>query len=114
MILLSLLTSTLIGTIIIESFFAFVLGVRDKKDFLNIILVNIMTNPFLVIFTLMIKARYGSGLYYLALFIMEIVAVLIEGHVYNKYLNYKRIRAYKLSLILNLFSYTIGLLLNCI
>ena len=114
MILLSLLGSTLIGTIIIELFFAFVLGVRDKNDFLNIILSNIMTNPLLVIFTLLIKARYGNSIYYLVLFIMEIVAVLIEERVYDKYLNYKKIRAYKLSLILNLSSFLIGLVFNYI
>ena len=111
MILLNLLMTTLIGTVIIEVVFALLLGVRDKKDIMNIILANIMTNPFLVIFSFMIKAKHGDQVYYPVLFFMEILAVLSEGYIYRKYLEYKRIRPFLLSLILNLLSYTIGLLI---
>ena len=112
MILLYLLISTLIGTIIIELSFALILGIRKGKDILNVVLVNIMTNPFLVIFSFMIKARYGNQLYLITLFILEILAVLLEGFIYERYLEFKRIRPYLLSLILNSLSFMIGLLFS--
>lgn len=114
MILFSLLISTLVGTIICELLLALLLGVNSGNDFLNIVLVNIMTNPFLVIFTLMIKARYGSIFYFLSLLIMEVLTVFVEGYVYDHYLSYKKIRAYNLSLILNLFSFIVGLFFSYI
>ena len=41
-------------TILIELIVALILKVRDKKDILNIILVNTMTNPLLVSLTVYI------------------------------------------------------------
>ena len=110
MILLSLLLTALTGTVLIEVLFALLLGVRTTRDIMNIILVNIMTNPFLVIFSFMIKAKYGNHVYYPVLLFMEVLAVLSEGYIYSRYLEYKRIRPYFFSLILNLLSYTVGLL----
>ncbi len=111
MILFNLLVTTLSGTVLIEVLFALLLGVRNNTDIVNIVLANIMTNPFLVIFSFMIKARYGNQVYYPVLFLMESLAVLSEGYIYSKYLEYKRIRPFLFSLILNFLSYSIGLLI---
>ena len=81
MILLNLLISRLAGTILIESFFAYVLGIRETKDFLNIVLVNLMTNPFLVMFSFMMKAKFGNSVYYVILLLMEMLAVFLEGEI---------------------------------
>ena len=43
-----ILVRCLLLTIIIELVVALILSVRDKKDILNIILVNVLTNPVVV------------------------------------------------------------------
>jgi hypothetical protein len=102
----------LLSTIIIECIIAFFLKVRTKKDFINIILVNILTNPLLVSTTLTIRYLIGFKAEKIATIILEILAFIIEGLVYKKVLEYKKIKGITLSLILNISSYTIGILIN--
>ena len=45
---LKVLIVCLLSTIIVEVIVSLLLKVRDKKDILNIILVNIMTNPLII------------------------------------------------------------------
>lgn len=98
-------------TIIIELSLAVILGIRDKKDILNIILVNVMTNPLLVSLTTYITYnRIFNRI--LFIIIMEVLVVIIEGFTYKKILKFKKINPYVLSLILNASSYFIGELIN--
>ena len=101
----------LILTILIETIVAFIIGLR-KKDLINVILVNIMTNPLVFIVPLYINIRYGLFERNIALFIFEMFALFSEGFVYSKYLKYKKINPYVISLILNLSSYLIGVIIN--
>ena len=98
----------LLSTIIIETFFAFLFKIRKKKDLLNIILVNVITNPIVVIVSIYIGLRYGLVYRNISLIILEISTVIIEGFIYYKYLDYKKINPYLLSFLLNLLSYFIG------
>lgn len=101
----------LLSTIIIELLLALILGVRDKKDILNIILVNTMTNPLLVsLITYITYNRIFNRT--VSIVIMEILVVIIEGFTYKKILKFKKINPYVLSLILNASSYFIGELIN--
>ena len=88
----------LLFTIIIEVTIAFFLGYR-KKDLLNVMLVNIMTNPIVTSIPVYFNIR---------------LAFLSEGYVYSKYLDNKKMNFYKLSAILNMSSYLIGILINYI
>jgi hypothetical protein len=99
-------------TIVIEVLVALLLKVRNKKDILNIVLVNILTNPLLVSLTNLISINYGLELAYISLFTFELLAVFVEGFIYKKYLEYDKINHYLLSAILNLISYLAGLLIN--
>ncbi len=114
MIILHLLIIKLIGTVVIESFFAFLLGIRNKHDHINIVLANIMTNPLLVILTFTIKAKYGNDFYFFSLLTAEIMAVTGEGFLYKSYLKYNRIGPFLLSMILNAASCFIDLLVTYI
>jgi len=102
----------LLFTIVIEVFVSFLVGVRDKKDFLNIILVNIMTNPLVVSLPIYIQIKYGLNARFISVFILEILATIGEGIVYFKFLKYKNINRFILSLVLNLSSYWIGKIIN--
>lgn len=109
---LKVLIVCLLSTIIVEVIVSLLLKVRDKKDILNIILVNIMTNPLLVSITVYINIFYGLKYKNIIIYPLEILVVLVEGLVYKRYLKYKKINPYLLSLILNISSYLIGLFIN--
>ena len=99
-------------TIIIEGLLAFILGVRKKKDFLNIILVNIVTNPIVVTVPYLVYIVFNYNIYKYSIYVLEVLAFLIEGLIYLKVLDYKKISPFILSAILNLTSYGLGLLLD--
>ena len=98
-------------TIIIEVSIAFILRYRGK-DLINVLLVNILTNPLLNSSVIAINYFYGLKARNICLYILEILVVLIEGFIYSKYLEKRKINGYLLSLILNIASYVIGLLIN--
>ena len=101
----------LLCTIIIELVLSLILGIRTKKDILNIILVNIATNPIVVSVPILFLIKYNSNMRIISLYILEIFTVLVEGFIYKKVLNYKKINPYLFSLLLNCGSYFIGKLL---
>jgi len=103
---------SLFWTIIIEVGLALILKVRSKKDVLNIILVNILTNPVVTSLSFTINIVYGITYRRISMLILESLAVFIEGFIYHKYLNYQKINSYLLSLILNLASYLLGIVIN--
>ncbi len=102
----------LIYTIIIELGIALILRVRNKKDLLNIVLVNIVTNPLVVSIPVFVLVKYEYKSSVISLIILEILTVLCEGLIYLKTLAYKKINPFMLSLILNASSYFIGEVIN--
>lgn len=103
----------LLITIILELIISLILGVRKKKDFLNIILVNGITNPLVSIFIYFCNVMYfDPNIWVIVLIIMEILAVLFEGFIYKKYLKYNAINPYVLSVILNISSYFLGTIID--
>lgn len=101
----------LISTIMIELIMSLLLGIRNKKDILNVILVNIMTNP-LVVSILMYITYNRLFNTTISIIILEILVILTEGFTYKKVLTFDKINPYVLSLILNISSYFIGRVLN--
>ena len=104
----------LILTIIIEVIVSLIFKVKDKKDILNIILVNVITNPIVVIIPMYSYLRFGLIYRNISLIILEILTVITEGYCYKKALKYKKLNPYLLSLILNISSYFIGEVINYI
>ena len=102
----------LVITIVIELCMALILKVKDRKDLLNIILVNIVTNPLVVSIPVFILVKYSYNASIISLIILEIMTVIFEGLIYKKVLKYKKINPYGLSLILNISSYLIGEIIN--
>lgn len=109
---LKILFISLISTIIIEILLSIMIGIRNKKDILNIFLVNILTNPLLVSLSLYINIRHGVMAKNYLIIPLELLVVLTEGFIYKKYLHFKKINPYLLSFILNLCSFGIGEILN--
>jgi len=110
---LSLLTALAISlglTIIFEVGFYLLIGKRNKKDLLLVILVNTLTNPVVVL------------LYWIAFFNtnwnttiikapLEIFAVLTEGYIYYKHAQTIK-RPFIFSLAANAISFSLGLLIQ--
>ena len=101
----------LLCTIVIECGIALILGYR-KKDLLNVLLVNLLTNPVVSSVPVYFNYHYGLKSRNIVLLILEIVTLLVEGFIYVKVLKRRKINGFLLSLILNLSSYLIGLLIS--
>lgn len=95
---------------LIELGFALLLGVRKPKDLLLVFLVNVLTNPPLVLCLNLFSLRNPIPWY--LILTLELSALLAEGLLYRKGLEYNRVPPLLLSLILNLISYTGGLILS--
>lgn len=82
------------------------------KDLINIFLVNVLTNPLLNSIIVAINYYYGLKVRNISLIILEILVVIIEGFIYQKYLEKRNINGYLLSIILNIASFGLGLIAN--
>ena len=96
-------------TVLLELLIARLCHLRGR-DYLLVVLVNILTNPAVVYLDLVCVTRFPNGrdLWQIPL---EIAAILIEGWCYAKYARSIR-RPWMLALVANVFSYGFGLLLN--
>ena len=101
----------LLITIIAEVGIAIILKYR-KKDLLNVLLVNILTNPLLNSLIVWINFYWGLKARNISLFIFEIIVLITEGMIYQKYLEKRNINGYLLSFILNASSFVIGMIVN--
>ena len=101
----------LLITVFVEVIIAIILRYR-KKDLLNVLLVNILTNPLLNSMLVYINFYYGLKTREISLVIFEILVVIVEGMIYHKYMERRKINGYVLSLILNVSSYVLGLVIN--
>lgn len=94
-------------TLLIELIILLLLRRKDWKILIVAVVTNIITN-----LSLNILLQYISpNLYYILLFIFEVVIVLIEALVYYCYSRNLK-EAFKLSICCNLASYILGLLLT--
>ena len=104
------LAVSLVLTIIIEAGFFLLIGKRNKMDLLLVILVNVLTNP-AVVLLYWLAAYYASINLILVKIPLEVFAVITEGYCYRKYaLELKR--PYAFSLAANAISFLTGILLQ--
>ena len=104
--LLSALGISLPLTLITETVFALIWGVRGRR-LLTVLLMNVMTNPVAVTLHFLLTRLAGLG-YWACTIPIELGVILIEGYCAGT--DIRRPRLY--ALFVNLFSYTIGLLLQ--
>lgn len=102
---------SLILTIIIEIAVGIIIGIRDKKDILNVALVNMITNPIVNIVPILLNIYVSLKARNISLYTLEILTFFTEGLIYMKVLRYKKLNYFLISFILNVSSYGIGLLI---
>lgn len=97
-------------TVTLELLFAFTAGKREKKDLLLVCLVNVLTNPAVVLAYYMATSylAWNTLLYKIPL---ETMAVLVEAYYYKSYGKSFR-RPLLFSFFANLFSFGIGEIYN--
>ena len=110
--ILFIMIRCLLLTIIIEVTIACLVKVKNKKDLINILLVNIITNPLVVTIPIYFNFKYGITARWIVLITLELLTIIFEGYIYKKYLKYDKINPYILSIILNSASYSIGEIIN--
>lgn len=96
-------------TLLAELGAGLLLGLRRKQDLLLVALVNVLTNP-VVVLVLNLACLYGFYSWYLVA-ALELAALLTEGLLYRGRLEYRKINPFLLSWILNSISYFGGLIL---
>ncbi|MCL2151945.1 MAG: hypothetical protein FWH57_03130 [Oscillospiraceae bacterium] len=95
-------------TLVLESGFFFLTGKRNKKDLMLVSLVNIITNP-VVVLSYWLIVMYADIEPVIVLIPLELFAMIIEGCYYKKYgQSFKR--PYFFSIAANVFSFAAGLL----
>ena len=103
------LIEALVLTEVIEVIVAFLLGYRGKKFYTALLLINLITNPTLNC-TVMIL-YYFHILYFFIVPTLEVLVVICEWRLFEYALGKGKKSYLVLSLIINLSSYLIGLLL---
>ena len=99
-------------TIILELAFTLIFQIRGSSDLILVIVVNIITNPAVVLINyLLLKRTNLSQL--LVVLTLEAAAILVEALYYRRY-GEKIKRPFLFSLGANAFSYSIGLVLNTV
>ena len=107
---LSLFLKPLFLTLLFECAAAYLFGVRNRKDQLLVILVNIVTNPVLVLFCLLLMYYLNIGKAYLITYlILEPIVVYVEYRFYQKYLQTRK-DPLLLSVLLNVISILGGII----
>ena len=100
---------SLLLTIIIELVVAVMVGIRNQDDIRLVVLVNVLTNPVVVLTYYLLTNHTVWNTIYIIL-VLEVAAVFVEGFCYQKCS--KKIRhPYLLSFGLNGISYLIGKLI---
>ena len=108
--LLTALAVSLILTVALETGFFLLVGKRNKKDLLLLILANIITNPAVVLLYWLASA-YTDWNRIIIKIPLELFAVLTEGYYYKKYgRDFKR--PYIFSVSANAFSFIIGVIIQ--
>lgn len=110
MTLLSSILTTFL-TILVESFVAFCLGYKDRKVFICVILVNIITHPLFCFFLYTNSLTGWFKLNYFSIILIELLIVLVEfGLLFFVFQGDWR-KWLILSFLMNLGSYLMGIII---
>lgn len=104
-ILLPALAISLALTLLLEGLFGLIWGIKGKRDWILLLLVNVVTNPIVVTLHYCVSTFWGFTI------VLEVFAVVAEWLAYRKW-GRSTSPALLFSLCANCFSYFSGLLIN--
>ena len=112
MTVLRSLALSLLLTLALELPAALLFGLRKKEELLLVGLVNVITNPLVVLALNLFALFAGIAPPWFLILPLEVFAILTEGLIYRRGLSKCPVHPLVFSLILNGISYTGGLLLS--
>lgn len=111
MLIFNILVFNLILVFITELPVAFCLGMKTIRKTVTVILINIITNPFVVLCAMSLTI-YFNAWEKIGILILEIAVVIVEGFMFSKFKVFNNKNPYLCSIIVNLISYLIGEIIN--
>lgn len=109
--ILAILARNLAVVLITEPLFGFLFGARNPKKIITLSLINIITNP-IVVLTALSLSVFFPFMQIPGLFLLEGFAVFSEGLMFSKFDTFDKKNPYLISLALNCISFTAGKLIN--
>ncbi len=109
--ILEILAVNLAIVLIIELTLAFILGAKTRVKFSTVALINVVTNPLVVLCGLGARMFVPEAEPFVLL-VAEISAFLGEGFTFSKCKIFENKNPYIISFILNLASFTTGEIIN--
>lgn len=97
----------------VEISLGFLFRVKGISGILNIALINILTNP-TVVLSMLCVSMFLNPWERLALSVLEIMVIFLEGFLFSKFKPFSAQKPYLISLVLNLSSFLIGLFLGAL
>jgi len=94
-------------TLLLEGLYGLLWRLKDRRDWLLLLLVNVVTNPIVVALYSCVSSQWAF------VAVLEVAAVLAEWQVYRRWGRETR-PAFLFALCANCFSFFAGLLLNYI
>ena len=92
---------------------AFLLGAKSIRKFITVLLVNIITNPLVVIVAICLTL-FLTKAQYIGIFILEVIVFIAEGFMFSKFGTFNKKNPYIISLLLNVISFTAGEIIDII
>lgn len=108
------LIRSLLYTLIIELIISIILGIRNKEDIKVIICANVCTNPVIVYITNCLLLLNNMKLLFSIVMFFEIIVVIVEYIIYKKCLRFDKLSPFFISLVNNVLSFGIGIIINII
>lgn len=108
--LLQVLLRPFLLTALVEGLLAFCLF-RSIEVVYASFLCNLMTNPALNLLLILMTSLVGIKVYYPSLIVLEVMAIYLEGRLYQMICQWDTVRAMRVSLLLNAVSVLSGFLI---
>ena len=109
--IVNILMLNLLIVFAIELPVGFFLGARSFKQFITMALINIMTNP-AVVLCRFAMVMYCHSFEPIEILVLELLVIAIEGFMFSKFISFNQKNPYFISFILNVLSYGIGELIK--
>ncbi len=101
---------SLLLTVLIEGLVALLWGLRGKKSFFLVLLVNVLTNPAAVLVYWLYQVYAGEHSLPVQV-VIELIVVTVEAYIYRSFAEDDRFqvpRPIRLAILANVFSWGIG------
>ena len=113
MLILNILVFNFLIVLVTELSVSFLLGIRTIREAITVILINIITNPIVVVLSLLLTFMFYEWRVF-GNFILEIAVVFSEGYMFGRFNIFNNKNTYLCALLLNTISFLAGELLKLI